>query len=237
MISTARTPTRRLAPSSAISRSGASRPGHVRPDLEVQELNHRVANSLQLAADLLAFEEMRLRDPVARAALEASRARLVAVAELHRFLTAHGARNGVDLAAFLQQLGPAISATTGLDCVVKAAALPVSADLAQQVAIAINELAVNAAKHAYAGRPGGRLTIEVVQRAAQIVLTVSDQGPGVTGDGHRGLGTTILAALVRDMKGSLSVRNEGGARFTLHIPLPAAPVRIDRSFQAWASSD
>ncbi len=233
----ARTQGARPISSSPANRTRSALPGLTRQDLETRELNHRVANSLQLAADLLTFEEMRLSDPVARAALEACRARLVAVAELHRFLNAHADQTCVDLADFLQQLGPAIAATTGLNCVVKAKRLSVSADLAQQVAIAINELAINAAKHAYAGRPGGRLTIVAVQQGGQIALTVADQGAGITGGGHRGLGTTILAAVVRDMKGSLSVRNEGGAHFTLHIPLPDARVRIDRSFQTWADPD
>ena len=42
---------------------------------QIQELNHRVANSLQLAADMLVFEQLRARDPLAQAALEALLAR------------------------------------------------------------------------------------------------------------------------------------------------------------------
>lgn len=204
---------------------------------EVQELNHRVANSLQLAADLLAFEELRLRDPVARAALEASRARLIAVAELHRFLNQHAEKTQVEMADFLGQLGPAISATTGLNCTVRAEPLSVPADMAQQMAIAINELAINAAKHAYPGRPGGGFSIDARQQDRCLVVVVADQGPGIGGSDHRGLGTTILAAVVRNMKGSLSVRDEDGAQFTLRAPLPPAHVRINRSFEAWAQVD
>ncbi|PZQ65540.1 MAG: hypothetical protein DI570_01345 [Phenylobacterium zucineum] len=81
---------------------------------QIQELNHRVANSLQLAADMLVFEQLRSRDPVAQAALEASRARLVAVGELHRYLYEHAGKPSVELRPFLTGLCEAIAATTGL---------------------------------------------------------------------------------------------------------------------------
>ena len=87
---------------------------------QIQELNHRIANSLQLAADMLTFEQLRSRDPLAQAALEASRARLVAVGELHRYLYDHAERTSVDLKPFLTGLCAAVTDTTGLACVVDA---------------------------------------------------------------------------------------------------------------------
>src|SRR5262245_61538247 len=71
---------------------------------QIQELNHRIANSLQLAADMLVFEQLRSRDPLAQAALEASRARLVAVGELHRYLYDHADRPTVEMSQFLAGL-------------------------------------------------------------------------------------------------------------------------------------
>src|ERR1041384_6525525 len=83
---------------------------------QIQELNHRVANSLQLAADMLVFEQLRARDPLAQAALEASRARLVAVGELHRYLYEHADTPSVEMSPFLAGLCQAIAASTGLVC-------------------------------------------------------------------------------------------------------------------------
>src|SRR3954465_15818515 len=101
---------------------------------QIQELNHRVANSLQLAADMLTFEQLRSRDPMAIAALEASRARLVAVGQLHRYLYDHADRPSVDLRPFLGGLCKAISETTGLACSLDADATTVNGDMAQQLA-------------------------------------------------------------------------------------------------------
>lgn len=206
---------------------------------QIQELNHRVANSLQLAADLLIFEQLRSRDPQAQAALEASHARLVAVAALHRYLNDHADRPSVALRPFLTGLGEAIGASTGLRCSIQCEALSIPGDMAQQLAIAVNELAINAAKHAYGGKPGGRLSIDCRRESAMLAVSVADEGPGLGGRGAAGLGTSIVAAIVRDLKGSLSAQSDEGARFTLRAPLPGATPRplLNRSFEGWNLAD
>lgn len=201
---------------------------------QIQELNHRIANSLQLAADLLTFEQLRARDPHAQSALEASRARLVAVGALHRYLHDHADRATVELRPFLDGLCEAVRETTGLACEARCDSLTVTGDMAQKLAIAINELAINAAKHAYQGQPGGRLTITARRTGSELTLTVADAGKGLEGPfspGKGGLGMTIVAALVRDLRGTLVAHNDDGAAFTIRAPLPAP---VERSFRAWA---
>ncbi|HEY0648810.1 sensor histidine kinase [Phenylobacterium sp.] len=205
-------------------------------DRQIQELNHRIANSLQLAADMLVFEQLRARDPLAQAALEASRARLVAVGELHRYLYEHADRPSVEMSPFLAGLCQAISASTGLTCSIQSDLTTVPGDMAQQVAIAINEFAINAAKHAYDGKPGGRLVVTCRRDGHELVLTVADQGKGLSEgrSAHGGLGMSIVAAIVRDLKGVLTVNSDKGAAFTIRAPLPSArSTLVDRSFQAW----
>lgn len=203
--------------------------------IQIQELNHRIANSLQLAADMLIFEQLRSRDPIAQAALESSRARLVAVGELHRYLHDHGSQAAVDLHPFLAGLVTSITATTGLRCTLRAEALCVPGEMAQQLAMAVNEIAINAAKHAYGGQPGGRLDISSRRDGCDLVVIVRDEGPGLGDGGQRqgGLGMSIIAALIRDLKGSLTAQTDGGAKYTIRAPLPAKLSRPSRSFADW----
>ena len=204
---------------------------------QIQELNHRVANSLQLAADMLVFEQLRSRDPLAQAALEASRARLVAVGELHRYLYEHADAPSVEMTSFLTGLCEAVSASTGLKCRVQSDLTRVPGPMAQQLAIAVNEFAINAAKHAYDGKPGGRLSVTSCRDGHELVLSVADEGKGLS-DGRSangGLGMSIVAAIVRDLKGVLTVQSDRGALFTIRAPLPSMrTVVLDRSFQSWA---
>ena len=222
------------SPDSGIARELSSARARLESqERQIRELNHRIANSLQLAADLLTFEQLRSRDPKAQAALEASRARLVAVGELHRYLHGHADQPSVELKPFLSGLCEALGATTGLICTLQCDLVSVPGDTAQQLAIAINEFAINAAKHAYAGKVGGLFHIGARREGRELVVTVSDNGQGL-GDPtvrHSGLGMTIVAAIVRDLKGSLTAGSEGGARFVIRLPL-AAPV-MERSFQNW----
>ena len=202
---------------------------------QIQELNHRIANSLQLAADMLIFEQLRSRDPIAQAALESSRARLVAVGELHRYLHDHASLATVDLHPFLAGLVTSIAATTGLRCKLQAEPLSVPGEMAQQLAMAVNEIAINAAKHAYGGKPGGRLDISSRRDGCDLVVIVRDEGPGLGDGGQRrgGLGMSIIAALIRDLKGSLTAQTDGGAKYTIRAPLPANLSKPSRSFADW----
>ena len=191
-------------------------------DREIRELNHRIANSLQLAADMLIFEQLRSRDPAARAALEASRARLIAVGQLHRHLHDQAAVAKVGLREFLSDLSTAISATTGLICAAQSVDIQVSGETAQRLGIIINECAINAAKHAYGDRAGGRLDVACRTECGQLVLAVADHGRGLAGAstvGRCGLGMTIITAIVRELKGDLSLHDDEGLRVVLRVPL------------------
>ena len=231
-------PARPNAVDPAIPRK-ALRPHAPSPADERRELDHRLANSLQLAADFLIFEHARVRDPGARAALIEAAERLSAVGQMHRFMAAQTHAAGVDLDPFLSQLGRLIADTTGLACSVDADPVTVAAEVAQQLAIAVNELAMNAAKHAYPWGARGALHITCRHRGERLVLVVADEGEGLGRDflasrgggaGSQGLGMTILEAVVRQLHGTLQAANDHGARFTITLPLPAPAGTVPRSF-------
>lgn len=227
------------SPAEWIPADPAAAPGEPRasaqptPD-ERRELEHRLANSLQLAADFLLFEQARLQDEQARAALAEAAARLSAVAQLHRFLSAHPHDVGVDLEPFLAELCGLIGRGVGLACSVDADPVVVPGADAQQLAIAINELAMNAAKHAYRkGEPGG-LHVECHREGGTLRLTVSDDGAGLgrdfSAERATGLGMTILKAVVRQLRGTLDASSDRGARFTITLPLSPVRPAPTRSF-------
>lgn len=231
-------PARPNAVDPAIPRK-ALRPHAPSPADERRELDHRLANSLQLAADFLIFEHARVRDPGARAALIEAAERLSAVGQMHRFLAAQTQAAGVDLDPFLSQLGRLIADSTGLECSVDSDPVMVAAEVAQQLAIAVNELAMNAAKHAYPWGARGALHITCRHRGERLVLVVADEGEGLGRDflasrgggaGSQGLGMTILEAVVRQLHGTLQAANDHGARFTITLPLPAPAGTVPRSF-------
>lgn len=227
-----RTPAEYMSPEQAPA--GGSRTPMLAAVDERREVDHRLANSLQLAADFLAFEQARTEDPRARAALQQTASRMLAVAQLHRFLSAHRDAPNVNLEAFLSELCARIMDGTGLSFSLDADPVVVPGETAQQLGIAINELAMNAAKHAYRkGEPGG-LHVDCHRDGESLRLSVSDDGAGLGDDfsaeGATGLGLTIVKAVTRQLRGSLEARDDNGARFTITIPLTASVRPASRSF-------
>jgi two-component sensor histidine kinase len=193
-----------------------------------RELDHRLANSLQLATDFLLFEQLRIVDPTARAALGEAAARLSAVGQMHRFLSAHGQTAAVDFEPFLEHLGGFIAGSTGLNCTVESAPLTLKGEIAQQIAIVINELAINTAKHAYPLGEGGGFHILARHTGDRLLLTVSDEGRGLGPARDNGLGMTIVQAIVRQLHATLDIADDHGAVFKFSMPLPSK--RVVRSF-------
>ena len=199
---------------------------------EGRELDHRMANSLQLATDFLLFEQFRVVDPIARAALTAAAARLSSVGQMHRFLSAHGETTAVAFKPFVEHLAGYISGSTGLSCTVDADLLTLKGETAQQIAIVINELAMNASKHAYAAGELGAFHIAAHNHGHVLRISVSDKGRGLdaafsTGF-TMGLGMTIVQAIVRQLKATLHAENDHGAKFTFSVSIPSK--HFDRSF-------
>ena len=226
-----RTTTRPEARAGATRRKSAA-------DARPRELDHRVANSLQLAVDFLLFEQARVADPVARRALIDTAERLVAVGHLHRFLCAHddaAEDASVDLKLYFEELAAILGQSTGLDCRAEVEALAVSPSMAQRLGLAVNELATNAAKHAYAPGEPGKLLIQAWRERGRLFVSVADYGDGLGGgfdleQGHGGLGMTVVRAIARELSARLEAEDDGGARFTLSVPLPRPETPAGRSF-------
>jgi two-component sensor histidine kinase len=199
------------------------------------ELDHRVANSLQLAVDFLLFQQARLSDTVARRALIEAAERLVAVGHLHRFICAHDGEQEVDLKPFLETLAALIAQGAGLKCSTDIESVQVTGAAAQQLGLLVNELAINAAKHAYPLGEPGELAIQAYREGDELRLIVADHGvglpPGFDPGAGDGLGLDIVRRIWTQLRGALKAENDRGARFTLTVPLPSA-AKPARSFAA-----
>jgi two-component system, sensor histidine kinase PdtaS len=189
------------------------------------ELNHRVANTLQIVSGLIRAQHDRLTEPSAKAALIAASVRVDAVAQLHRHLCRRGETQWVDLGRFIEEVAPAIEAATGLVCELDVEPFEVPDEAALHLAIAINELVLNARKHAYGGQDGGWVRISCRRDPdGRLRLSVADGGRGLPGgfDPRRtkGLGMEIVAATMRQFDSELHAEDDQGARFTMVLMFP-----------------
>ena len=189
------------------------------------EMNHRIADSLQLTVGYLRMQANELGgESGARQALNTAAARVALTADLHRQISTHPDSLGVDLAAYLTVLCHKLTRSIGVEVAFAGEAVGVSFGTAHRLAQIVVELAINTGKHAGAGRGSGRLRVDCRRdNAAALRLTLSDDGRGLPATlvprAGGGLGLAIVAALVEDLDGHLDIKRDNGTTFELTVPL------------------
>ena len=176
----------------------------------------------------------RLKDADANEVLRSALMRVEAIARFHRILCAPTNSDAVDGSTYIPRIAREISASTGLACHVRAEPVTIASPIALDLAIAINELVINAAKHAYCGRSGEPIEIECLSNGdGQLRISVSDRGPGVPPDfdpaAAPSLGMTLLRAITEKHGGELQVANNNGDRFTMAVPSSASGLHTPMS--------
>lgn len=191
--------------------------------LLLREVNHRVANSLQLIGSLLELQGRRLADPQAKAALRAAAERVEAVALVHRRLYAGDDVQLVEmdqyLAGLLDELRRATEDDAGHRIVLRAEAGRVPTDKAVGVGLIVNELVTNAVKYAYPDRTG-EIRVDFGRGGTGWRLVVEDDGVGYPERGQpargSGLGAVIVGAMAKSVEGEVSLDPaHKGTRFVL----------------------
>lgn len=192
----------------------------------LDELNHRVMNSMSMIGSVISMEMRTLSDDQCKSAFVRMRNRIEAIGTLYRALSRNGA---VDIVKAKDYLGAIVRDTvTAMEATPDAIDLTVSVDdialstrLAVPLGLITSELAMNSLKYAYLGREKGKLGLTVVTRETGIELSIWDDGPGIdeTALVDSGLGQKLVEAFAQQLGGVLK-RTSGhdGTRYVLLMP-------------------
>jgi len=151
----------------------------------------------------------------ARKALEDSVNRILAIAAVHEVLTDRR-DDDVDLAELFERLRAMLVQGVGAGREVDAELEPVSlaGHRATALALVFSELLQNALEHG-----GPHVHVELASRNGDVVLAITDDGPGLAGEPKAGTGLSIVRALVRDeLRGTLDLGSNGGTRAEVRFP-------------------
>lgn len=192
----------------------------------IQEVNHRVGNSLQLVASLLNMQASAHPDAAVKQALATAVGRVMAVSQVHRRLYTSDDVHTValdlylgglieDLARTVEDGGARGRLSFKLDPV------EIRPDRAVAVGVIMTELILNALKYAY---PGGTGDVRIIGalRDDTISITVEDDGVG-SGEGGKAVGTGLGRRIIQALASKLSAAIEhdvkhSGTRITLRFP-------------------
>ena len=191
--------------------------------VRLQEVRHRVSNSLQIVASLLLQDARKARSEEAKTRLREAHQRVMSVAALERRLADRGVGE-VELRAYLAGLCESITASMVGDPgqVTVAVIGPggvVDARTSLSLGLIVTELVINALKHAFPDGRHGAITVDCVFPGPNWTLAVSDNGVGVPTDqrdAHVGLGATIVRALAKELGATVEVESASpGTRVTV----------------------
>ena len=197
-------------------------------ELLLKELHHRVKNNLQILSSLLSLQSQQLTDDNAIKAVKSSESRINAMALIHRKLYTVDQNRTVDIKEYITELIQYLVYSYGyheknfkLDLEIKEISIDV--DKAIPLGLILNELISNAFKHAYLNHPNPRLVVNLAYPdSGELDICIQDNGtgmPAVDEKQRKTFGMKIVSTLIKELKGSLNVKNENGTTYHLHIPI------------------
>jgi two-component sensor histidine kinase len=190
----------------------------------LHEVNHRVANSLQLVSAMVHMQARSVEAEGARAALADTQRRIAAIAQVHRRLYTGESVNKVDMAEYLGALLADLEETWSTaeaprTLTLFAEPLALGTDKAVSVGVIVNELVSNACKYAYGPAATGEVRVELRADGDNFLLRVEDDGCGMPADGivkGTGLGSKLVNAMAATLKAAIDYDpTHDGVRATL----------------------
>ena len=200
---------------------------HDRIGILMQELTHRVKNSLQLIAAIVMIEARGLEKSEGKVALERVSRRITALGHLYSKLSESETFEAVDAATYLNELCRHLIASVYKDgdtfimlkTDIESELLP--ADRAIPIGLIVNELVTNAVKYGFPGEAKGTVMVTLKRVPGELRLTVADDGQGL--DPRRadsGLGGRLVDAFAQRLGGQVERKSDGQGT-AVHLILPS----------------
>lgn len=208
-------------------------------DVLLRELEHRVANSLQIIASILMLKARTVTSEETRHHLQDAHQRVMALAAVQEHLHGSERYDQIEVGPYLSRLCESLAASMIRDRRPISLQVRVNGGTAESakavsLGLIVTELVINALKHAFPmDTQDGRVVVSYEIDGADWKLAVSDNGIGkpdsAAASAKGGLGTVLVKALARDLDAKVEVvTGPSGvnvslthATFTSRLPLTA----------------
>jgi two-component sensor histidine kinase len=185
----------------------------------LQEVQHRVANSLQIIASVLMQSARKVQSEETRRHLKDAHQRVMSIATVQRQLASSHAGD-IELRPYFKQLCQSLGASMIRDhnkqsIEVNADDSVVKADISVSLGLIVTELVINALKHAFPDERAGKIIVGYRSEGRNWTLSIEDDGVGMPKGkapaATPGLGTSLVEALTRQLHATIKVtdRNPG----------------------------
>ncbi|MBB3861316.1 two-component sensor histidine kinase [Novosphingobium hassiacum] len=193
-------------------------------DHQLQELQHRVKNNLQMITALIRMEARNFADDETGQRFDRLAGRIGALALLYDQLSGEGAGDVIDLGTYVSRIASAVMevhATEGVRLELAVDSWPVSLNVAMPTGLVINELMTNALKHAFVEGEGGTIRVSSLVDDTGCCVIVEDDGIGLPEGASwpqaGKMGAIITHSLRQNAGASLKVRSSPGSGVRVEI--------------------
>ncbi len=192
------------------------------------DIHHRVKNNLQIVSSLLNLQSSKISDPAAREALSQTRARIGALAQIHRLLyeeSNDSDQGNVNIAHLLTALCSQLRAlhrgqsAIQLSCEVASQTVPINS--AVPLTLLAVEAVTNAYRHAFPSGQSGTIILHFSAEDDQAALSVSDDGIGFdSAQIAASMGRELMDAFAQQLGGELSIVGTPGIGTVVKLTYP-----------------
>ncbi|HEV7372648.1 sensor histidine kinase [Arenibaculum sp.] len=198
-----------------------------RSEMLRREVDHRVANSLQALVSLMRIEAGQQRASDTEL-LRRSCSRIEALAVLHGMLHAQQRTGTVDVDTYVGIVCASLARALGGDglgptLIAELDPLEVEPEVAQALALVVNELVTNAFRHAFDPGAAGIVRVRGKRLAGGgYRLSVADDGKGLPNGfslgGRTGFGHRLVGMMAEQVGAAVEASVRGGTRIALFLP-------------------
>jgi PAS domain S-box-containing protein len=195
--------------------------------LLLREIHHRVKNNLQIIISLLNLQSrFYIEDDVVKKVLLESQNRVKAMSFVHEKLYQTKDISQIDFYDYVQFLVSHLFTTYDINrekihVINETQGVVLDLNTAIPIGLILNELVSNIIQHAFPDGREGEITISAHIADDALIISVSDNGIGLSEkQDWRELptvGLRLVTSLVDQLDGSIELERSGGARFTIRI--------------------
>ncbi|MFD2531561.1 histidine kinase dimerization/phosphoacceptor domain -containing protein [Gracilimonas halophila] len=197
-------------------------------EVMLAEIHHRVKNNLAVVSGLLQLQSYSAKNEHVEKALSDSQMRIQSIALVHEMLYESESLAYIEYDKYINDLMQAISSmhmNEGRNIELISEVEPISLSINQAIpcSLLVNELIVNAFKHAFGEQKEGQVKVQVIKEGDKVIMTISDNGSGFEIEkfsGSDSLGATLIKTLTAQLNGEFQIleKSEGsGSSFRIEF--------------------
>jgi two-component sensor histidine kinase len=208
-------------------------------DMLLLEMQHRVANSLQIIASILLMKARTVQSEETRLQLEDAHQRVLSIAAVQQHLQVTGRGAPIMMGNYLTKLCETLaqsmigeSRPISLKVETDADTATVVSHQAVSIGLIVTELVMNALKHAFPGeRKNAAVVVSYRVSDSDWKLMVSDNGDGKpdlsASQRKGGLGTSLVKALAKQLDAAVEIASDSQGTVTTitHATFKSKPIK------------